>query len=387
MRVSFVISNPHHHAELMAPVARELARDGHTCQVVSLAELRGLVTPVLDGLRVRRVMPRLRRDPSAGAGGGGETSTSRGLARRIVWRVGLGPRLRWLLRGSDIVVVPNDAAFPYAELVGSLRGRSRVVLVQEGIRFPLPNERASDTYGRAGADRVCVWGEGSADHFRTAGVPAQSICVTGNPRFDVVEPARLRARQGELLAALGLGAPPLVYLSNPVDDQGFCSTAAKLELFERFIVESAPVLASRGVDLVVRLHPREDRTAFQRVIDRHLGARVVKIVGGTLFDLLACARAAVVLASTVGLEALVFDVPIAALELPGHGFPFEYVSRGAAVGIRLDAIASGVMAVLDRDPAREQAAATFLERHLAHRGGATRRIAQTISGLGATWRA
>src|SRR5262249_39136644 len=153
----------------------------------------------------------------------------------------------------------------------------------------------------------------------------------------------------------------------------------KLDLFDRFVADAGPLLANRGVDLVVKLHPREDRAAFQRVLDRH--AARARIADGKLFELLACARAAVVLASTVGLEALVFDVPIAALELPGHGFVFEYVSRGAAVGIRLDAIASGVTALLDRDATRDSAAAALLERHLAHRGEATRRVVDTIRGL------
>jgi len=225
-----------------------------------------------------------------------------------------------------------------------------------------------------------VWGEGSADHFRAVGVPESTIRVTGNPRFDSLDPRPMRER-----ALRDVASPPLVYLSNPVDDQGFCSTATKLELFERFVVDATPVLAEQSVELVVKLHPREGRSAFQAILDRHGSS--AKIVDGKLFDWLACARGAVVLASTVGLEALAFDVPIAALELPGHGFVFEYVARGAAVGIRLDEIAKGVRALLARDPGRQSAGAALLERHLAHRGDASHRVAETIRSLEASWHA
>jgi hypothetical protein len=379
--VSFVLSNPNHHAEIMLPVLRDLVSDGVRCQLVSLAELRGLDTPRWDlGMaRVHRAFPRVRRNPSSGAGGGGRVTGVRSLVRAAVWHGVIAPRLRWLLRDSRVVVVPNDAAFPYRGLAEMMRrAGKRVVLIQEGIRFPLPNEHGDDVYGRGGAHQICVWGEGSAEHFRALGVPASTIRVTGNPRFDSIDPAEWRERRDSILRGASFDAPPLLYLSNPVDDQGFCSTDVKLGLFERFLVEASPILARRGIQLAVRLHPREDRAAFQRIIDR---ARMpAKLVDGGLFQWLASARAAVVLTSTVGLEALAFGVPIGVLEMPGHGFAFEYVSRGAAVGIRADGIAVGVETLLDASRHREQAGVALLDRHLAYRGEATHRIAEAIRG-------
>ena len=70
----------------------------------------------------------------------------RRLLQRSLRLGGLGPRLRWILRDARAVLVPNDAAFPYADFTRWLRGRrTPYLLVQEGIRFPLPGERGGDT--------------------------------------------------------------------------------------------------------------------------------------------------------------------------------------------------------------------------------------------------
>jgi hypothetical protein len=392
--VTFVFSNPRHHLDMMVPVARILGARAVPYRFVSLAELRGFPTPSLaerlPGADVRRAIPRhVRRDPSVGAGvgaRGGAGALVRRAVRAAVWRAGLGPRMRQLLRGTSVAVVPNDAAYPYAELAADLRVR-RVpfVLLQEGIRFPLPTEDAAGlAYGTGGAAAVCAWGEASAEHFRAIGVPAPRVHVTGSPRFDGVSPEAWRDRGRALAAELGLDRPPLLYLSNTIDDQGFCTTAAKLALFAGFVREAAPVLARLGRALVVKLHPREDAAAFRRAAAEltaefpDVPIRVLPL-DAPLFAVLAMGRAAVVLASTVGLEAIAFGLPLGVLAIPGHGHVFEYVARGAAIGLAPGAIGEGVAQLLSTTA--PPAAGPFLERHLAHRGQAAARIADQISAL------
>src|SRR5262249_21950693 len=162
-----------HHLEMMAPVIEELTRRNVACELVSLAELRGFETPKDSGarraipLRVRRrgaPRPggRAGRAPGAnGRGGrpghrdrsgralyGDQSAGLGGLARKLLWRLGLGPRLRWMLRKSRVIVVPNDSVYPYVELVGQLRGTgARTVLMQEGIRFQPPESFLGPRYG------------------------------------------------------------------------------------------------------------------------------------------------------------------------------------------------------------------------------------------------
>ncbi len=384
--IALVLSNPRHHAEMMLPVARALAADGTPGVIVSLAELRGLVTPswlLPPGWRIIRAVPaQVRRSPSAGAGVGldaeGRATGVRRALRAATWAA-LGLRLRVLLRDADAVLIPNDAAFPYDALAAQLGAtRTPFVLLQEGIRFPLPNESATSAYGRGGADRVCAWGDGSAEHFARVGVPSTAIRVTGNPRFDDLARDRFVPDGAALQTAHGATAAPLVLMSNPVDDQGFCSADAKAALLRATLVAAAPVLAARGVPLWLKLHPREDRAAMQALCaDAGVPAVVLPAEAG-IFPTLAAARAVIVLASTVGLEAMAFEVPVAVLPLPGHGHVFEYVSRGAAYGLDAADLGGGIATLLDHGAALAPAAAALVVRHLGPRGTAAAAVAAAV---------
>lgn len=384
--ISFIFSNPKHHLEMMAPVVRELALRGQRTQMISLAELRGLRTPAAADAKIDaplvRALPALRKSPSVGAAktaattdsnAGQGVSTTRRLAQAAVWHGALRLRMRQLLHGSRVIVIPNDAVFPYQEIIAQAKRHDVPwVLMQEGIRFPFPNAFTGSKYGSSGAAAVCVWGEGSAEHFRQQGVAPVSIAVTGNPRFDDFDVEQWRSRGAELQAKLGVMHKPLAVLTNPVELQGFCGLAEKYALVEGFLQAAAPMCAARDIPIVVKNHLQEDTAAYQALVERvaaaHPGLTIKLITDAALFAVVAMARAAVVMASTAGLEALLLGVPLGVLELPPHGFAFEYVARDAAIGIR----ASSENRTVDIDrllAASAQgltaAATAFVDRHLA----------------------
>jgi hypothetical protein len=406
--VAFVFSNPRHHLEMMAPVAEELTRRKVGCTLVSLAELRGFDTPKQSG--ARRVIPiNLRRRPavqaarpdprdtrdardappppsapsspaiSGDAGGDDEPWHRGGLAKRLVWRLGLGPRLGLLLRRARVVVVPNDAVYPYFELVDQLRRtRTRTILLQEGIRFAMPRRYTGRQYGGAVTAAVCAWGEGSKDFFIAGDVPGERIVVTGTPRLDSLDPAAWRSQGEDLVRDLGLGAPPIAFLSNPIESQGYGSKHDKLALFARFLAGAAPVLRARNIPVIVKNHLHEDPGDYARIAAQSPIPGLVSVVDRPIFAAIAAARAAVVLSSTAGLEALAFGLPLGVLEIPGHDFAFEYVQRGAAVPIRLASVATALEQLLGRDDVRSAAGTAFVERHLFDRGRARYHVADVI---------
>jgi len=385
--VTFVFSNPKHHLDMMVPVAKILRERGIVCRMISLAELRGLATPDVSarvaGVEVRRALPALRRRPSAGAGlgiEGGASGLLRGAAQRAFWTFGLGPRLRTLLRGSDVVVLPNDAAFPFDRIVSMLNANDiPFALLQEGIRFPLPTEQRKGTaYGTGGAALICAWGEASARYFQSLG--STGVRVTGNPRFDGVDPAPWRDQGRELAVRLGLEQRPLLYLSNTIDDQGFCSTEQKMHLFETFLRTAGPIVVRERRAIVVKLHARESVAAFREVAANVPDTPTHVLDNEPLFSALAMAHAAVVLASTVGLEALAFGLPLGVLEIPGHGHVFEYVSSGAAIALHQQTLSDGIMQLLTGIHDR-RAADVFLDEHMANRGRAAAEIADRMLEL------
>ncbi|MBA2539425.1 MAG: hypothetical protein H0V17_07315 [Deltaproteobacteria bacterium] len=385
MSVAFVFTNPGHHLEMMEPVADELRRRGQRVSMISLAEVRGLKTP-------QRTPPITRVIPFDIRKRAGQTESpgielrewQRGsLAKRLAWWVGLAPRLAWLLRKARVVVIPNDAVFPYVELLALTRRLGiRSVLVQEGIRFTFPGGHAGPSYGAGGCDAVCVWGEGSREYFERTGAPAERITVTGAPRMDTIEPARWEARGRELLSSLGLSKPPLAFLSNPIEIQGYGDKAVRLSCFEQLVTAAAPLLVARDTTLIVKTHAYEDPAEYEAIARRSAHPERIRILGAMpIFTVLAAARAAIVMASTVGLEALVFGLPLGVLEIPRHGYAFEYVQQRAAIPLELAKLEPGLVTLLDAPRAH---AAPFVARHLHDHGRAFANVAAVIDRLART---
>ena len=392
MRVLFVIGTgtAGHHAAIAAPVARELIAGGAQVDVLSVAELRGLPSPAASfpNARTFALVPaglRRRSRPAANETGSRRRRIVGKLAREAAWKLGLRARVEWLflrLR-PDVVVVLNDMAFPYDGICAVARRRGTpVVLLQEGVRFPLPaEEKANALYGSSDLTAICVWGERSAAHFRTVATAAR-VHVTGNPRYDSLDVERTRAEGQTLKARLGLQGKLVGFLSNPIDDQGFCSVDEKMKLFEGFLASVAPDMEQRGGTVVVKLHPREDAAAF-RAAAAGCRAKVLVAVDEPVLPLLSILDAGVVLTSTVGLEALLFDVPIGALEIPRAGHVFDYVESGAALPMHGDARAAGEVEELLNgfgDKSRALRAA-YVEGHLAHRGHAAHHMAEAIRAV------
>jgi hypothetical protein len=211
------------------------------------------------------------------------------------------------------------------------------------------------------------------------------VRVTGNPRFDRIDPATWQDAGAELRTRLGLSNAPLAFLSNPIENQGYGSVDEKLVLFERFLTEAAPLLLERGIDVLVKNHLQEDPETFARVAARTpMAGRVHLVTSAPLYGVFTAAQAGVVLSSTVGLEALAFGLPLGVLEIPSHGFAFEYVARGAAVGLAPGRMLAGVRELLDGATGRRSQSISLVERHLHARGLAAINVAEVIAEVRAS---
>lgn len=390
-KVDFLISNDRHHAAMMRPAVQRLAaRPDYQCRILSLCEFRGLVSPLgqfqMPGVEFVRVVPfQFRRSSSGGSQMGQATSQKRTLARNLSWHVLLRrPLQKAMAAKPDLVVLPNDSAFPYNRIVRQLKARQiPFVLLQEGIRFPMPAEREVEVYGAGGATAVAAWGEASGDYFRQVGVPNERICLIGNPRFDAISESDWQAEGQRLKQELKLGDNNLLFLSNPIDDQGFCTTQGKMELIGRFFREIAPIFADSDLGLVVKLHGRESAEDFQAMVGGLPYADRVRVLSNTpLYPLFMLSQAAIILASTVGLEALLFNRPLGVLEIPGAGFVYDYVSSGAALGLSWHGSMVEQVCRLLAWPAQDRLAAErFVQRNFAVREGATTRLVELLIKL------
>ncbi|MCS6806167.1 MAG: hypothetical protein RMM98_03530 [Acidobacteriota bacterium] len=391
-QIDFIISNDSHHVAMFLPIVRALAASGHyRCRIVSLCEFRGLVSPTgrfdMERVSLRKVLPiKIRSSPTVGQQVGGMRATGlRQLARAVSWFGLLQPNVRRCFdRAPDLVVLPNDAAFPYDHICRWLRARGiPFLLVQEGIRFPLPGAIDGDTYGQGGAAAVAAWGQTSADYFRRQGVPDERIHLTGSPRYDELLAADWQPEARRLKQQWGWDDKNLLFLSNPIDDQGFCTTPEKYDLIRRFIRAIEPLFDDPGFRLIIKLHGRESLRDVQALVAGLAYARQISVLGvGPVYPLFLLSRAAIVLASTVGLEALLFGLPLGVLEIPRVGFVYDYVARGAARGLTWSQPMLGqVRELLDGAVGDRGLIEAYVSETLVGRAGATDRVVQLIARL------
>lgn len=383
-RLTFVITNNLHHYAMMLPLAKQLAQQGHGIRFVSFCEFRGLRTPVKElkeaGFSVRCVPPiRIRPSPKATEGVLAVVApNSRSHLYTIFWH-GL---LRYFVRlgRPDLVIVPNDSVFPCNYLCERLlRERMPFLLIQEGIRFPLPCE-PKVAYGTAGGDVAC-WGQGSADYFASQGARPDRLHVTGNARYDPIVRKDWKQEAEQLRAQGLLPARYALFATNPINTQGLSTEAQKLESFRGFVEQSLPVFKAAGLTLAVKLHGSEQESSYCNVLGG-LAGQVQFLREGNIHAILAGSEALIVWASTVGLEGLMHGANLAVLETPGNGHIFDYVSRGAAFPLfSSQPMAAQVTQWLLADAVRRERGADYVERHLACRGHATETTVKLIESL------
>jgi len=358
-------------------------------RVLSLCELRGLASPTgafeaLDVDLVRLFPASLRSSPSSGNWGDPGSSRRRQIARRLLWQMLLGPAIRWnLVSRPDLVVVPNDHAYPYDRICRLLR-RQQIpfLLVQEGIRFDPPESTGSTELrqGTGGSHAIAAWGRSSARYFVASGVSEDRIALTGCPRFDSIQSTDWKPSSAALATDFDLGEVNLLFLSNPIDDLGFCSSKEKLELFQGFVERLAPLFRDPGWRLLVKLHPRESREDFQLVCDAFPYARQILVLDREpLHPLLSLADAAVTFGSSAGLEALLFGLPLAVLEVPGAGYLHDFVKSGAARKLPAEGKIAPVLAGMTSEPdSRSPLVESYLDESLAFRSDAAKRVVDLV---------
>lgn len=322
MNIAILITNPNHHVELTLPVADKLLEKGISVKYISLCELRRMKTPG-DLLREHALpfvqMKALAGDmkPSTGSQSLGDSnSLKRRVLRRAFWLLKLRKFIARSVKGVDRVLLMNDAAFPGDMICELLRSRRiPFYLLQEGIRFPLPNETES-RYGGNGATKVLSWGERSARHFQKVISPGTEVVVTGSPRFDAFL-KKVSAEESKAKTQKRLGV-----FTNPIDDQGFCSNTEKLALFESFVQRSADYINKEEILVSIKVHPREEVNDYLQVAKKLLNH--VEKAPKSIVEAILEVDAGVIMASTVGLELLGAKKPIAQMEIPGHGYVFDY---------------------------------------------------------------
>ncbi len=139
-------------------------------------------------------------------------------------------------------------------------------------------------------------------------------------------------------------------------------------------------MTSRRLSLLVKPHGRESADLYETILRRVAPEGTYRVADGEgLWPLLAASDLAVIMASTAGLEALLFGLPLGVLQLPNGEYAFDYVSAGAAEPIPSDGeVRAWLQRLLEPNMDMAPRARDFLAANLAAVGDSARRVESLI---------
>jgi hypothetical protein len=219
------------------------------------------------------------------------------------------------------------------------------------------NNPYASCYGGGRSDVFCVIGSHFFEQFVEQGVPRWKLRLTGHPFFDSLYQLERRsspAVKKELLQALQLPLefsthPLILYTSQPLTHFNIADAQTQKEEVRR-LVESVTMNGKNL--LVIKLHPREDKSLYSFLPSGRDNLKVVRD-----FDLALLIRSADLLisrSSTTLLGAVALKIPIIILDtLPGQAEDF-YSSHGAAKRVtHFDELPRMIEELLNNEALRE----------------------------------
>jgi len=334
--IDFIITNPSHHVLITLPVARELQKRGVSVRYISLCEVRKFKTPIK--LFTDTKMEYCYFDIDIP-----KSKTSREqkkitlisriksrILRDVFWVVVLRKKLMLWLKDSTHVVMLNDSSYPSNYIIRLLkRSSAKIILMQEGIRFPLPVEKETK-YGNSGIDYLIAWGRKSASYFETVVQEKTKVLSLGSPGYDK-----------SLYIQMPLSSIPekikrVAIFGNPVDDQKFVTAQEKMDLY----LDLARVLVDysqkngRKLEIVFKNHPRESPELLRRILKEN-GMKHIKVYESTsdVDIVINTIDAGIVFASTVGINVILHGKKLAVVKLKEYDYLGDYVQDGVAYGL------------------------------------------------------
>jgi hypothetical protein len=335
----------------------EFKRRNKNVALISFCEFRRLRTPMeeckpldLKVIRLFKTIPKGTKPSSGVAELGKADSRKRRIFQKVLWRFLIKRFIKRHIHAADVVLHFNDVAFPGNYITNWLKKRGvKQAMLQEGIRFPLPNESESK-YASCGADMIFCWGEFSLNHFRNVASARSQLLISGSPRYQDIR----SKYSGDRNAQRYIGV-----FTNPIDDQGFCTHIEKVTLFRRLIEKISDNLKERGLVLLLKAHPRENIAEYEDIL--RISGVSYEIGDNDIFKCISEVAGGIIFASSVGVELLFLGKNLAQLEMPGFGFLFDYVENGVALPVSEETSGAEIVSyILDN----EKNYSEYLSKHL-----------------------
>lgn len=276
----------------------------------------------------------------------------------------------------DVVVVCGEfVVFERAIIAAAKLKGIPVLSVQHGIYSPyfIHYNHSPADIGASGeatapycpvADRFAVYSQQDKENFVNRGRAREcNVIISGQPRYDVLARADTVFSKERTFKKLNLNSSKklVVWMT-----QSHAFTPRQNERNRNAIYNAIESL--KGVQLVVKLHPEENRKATPYRLDRTFKPTIVGGWGSFTFELLYAADLVITHYCTTAIEAIMLNKPLIIIDFGGGLTVVPYIESGAAIGIdKQDALTSAIEKALYDEPTR-QALAEAQRRYIADSG-------------------
>lgn len=295
-------------------------------------------------------------------------------------------RIMELERPDAVLIEYEEGSYGRAATVAARNAGVPSVALQHGLHGGgyIPSYYFSKTSWECGGGidgcpiptKTAVFGEVTRHYLnKISSYPAAAIAVTGTTIYDDAIDFSATVDQPEIRRQLGCAESGVVTVLSSI------FTEAQDRRW--FIENTLGAVADRGMQYIVKLHPREEGSAWSEIAAR-MGVAKPLLLRDRLWPAIAAADVVVSWYSTTILDALLLNRPVVVLRIPGKNNPDNLADSGR-IGIVDDR--KGLAAALSQFSVSEgqrvgpvERGRQLLEEHLFKCDGqASKRIAALLS--------
>lgn len=237
-------------------------------------------------------------------------------------------------------------------------------------------------WGFGGVDVYAVIGNRSKQVLVSCGVSPQRIVITGYPLFD--KTYQLPSFEKEKVKQqFGLYDGCVVLLvTQPLVEDGLW----KPYMHEKLVKSVIQATEQLNLQFVIKLHPREVMEKYEAIIKGKENKKVIIVKNVDLHKLLQISDVVIVISSTVGLWALVYNKPLITITCFSMGHYNMYESEDMAIAVKnLENLPEVLGSIIENKKGRSKSLRITKERLYDHLyrldGKASERIAKLITNL------
>lgn len=187
-------------------------------------------------------------------------------------------------------------------------------------------------YGHGNCLKIAVMGKFTKNLLVNEGMDPKCIVVTGQPRLDDILNKEHDKKEIYRRLDIPLKKGIITLLTQPFLEYGFWDYCKKYK-FILNVVDEINKLEINSIQLVIKLHPREDISGYEEILKK-VKKKPILCKNIDLYELINASKIVVTVSSTTALEAMILSKPVIIVDLFNEYPSIPYTESRAAIEVR-----------------------------------------------------